>query len=407
MFFYLGLGEVISLLAKKLGSSRRRFLTYLALPSLVGGVLSLTSFFISASTGMKVVALATTLVLFQLPLDVLFSAIGGPLFLKYRRYYAFAMWKSATHVVVLFVVCLGWRYLFLSLSTNVIFLLLLWLSVGNLLVRFCGFVVEIAESFKRWLSSNKERPSTDTLAKRFEQQDMAGRALTVLLVTAVGFRTGDMAWACVGVFLGTLALYQYLRSHYLHTRLELNWIEYHGKTVLRGPYTNVYRMRRASFYLSVVLFLAYCGGILQPTAEALANFYAIVAGLSATILGIVMMFGILLIGRDVMSVRTSKDPKRMAMGLKGFALTFIVIIVSAIIGSLTVADSGASPINTVSQSFFSSEGAAEVTGFVVFLFTLFFVPSGMLYLFGMVSDYLVMVRPSEQSQEGNSGESEQ
>lgn len=393
LLFYFGFAHALNVFLQREtlsrggnGSVRPRYL----LPALLGIMAFLYLFITSSNIVLKVLSVILIFSLFPFMIYLLHP---------FRRLFSFFQGSSGNLLYwhIGFVIrsclkCLGSAYIFFWVQYNVIFLLMFSMSLNGFLTQL--FLFFGPNKYVRDTLGDPEKHFDQAMSKRKTETIQVLSTITVVsLLAIIGFSVHSLMWICVAIFLVAQGLYNYFRSHYLTVEVRTEMTKSGYQFELQGSYVSVYKMSGLSFYLSLIVFLAYCAGFFELSHNAIRSFYGVIAPVSANMLAIVTMFGVLFLQREAGAKGGSEKPRVIANGLKGFAMIFTIILITAIIGSLTISESGVLSIGSAYQFSFTKGSLGKITESIFFEFMLFFVPSAMLYLFAMISDFLATSKP--------------
>lgn len=127
--------------------------------------------------------------------------------------------------------------------------------------------------------------------------------------------------------------------------------------------------------------------VLTIDSNSVLPFYSATAQISAALLGIIVMFGVLILEIDKSKYRNSY--MYLKTGLIGFTILYIFIVFFSIFG-IILNDIGLylNPIQNLPENLGSN--IKGLLGISIIEFIILMIPVGLLYLYAIISDFLKM-----------------
>lgn len=207
----------------------------------------------------------------------------------------------------------------------------------------------------------------------------------ITLFFLLGSSSFDFLFFKVFILFLVYGIYYIIRERYLPKSIE-SPIE-GNITFKKSVFSEVWNMSSLVLYILLLMFLLFYFNVLlvsenQPT---LYYFYSTSAQVFAALLGIVVMFSILILQKE--EKRHADRRKILKIGLKGFTILYIIIIVLSITGILIKDTINFNPIEKIPE-ILNISVFRDVLNVAIFEIILLMIPVALLYLYAMISSFL-------------------
>lgn len=183
------------------------------------------------------------------------------------------------------------------------------------------------------------------------------------------------------IFFVVYGIYYFVKEKYLVQSIKT------PKGIINYIFSKVTDLSNLISFIFFTIFLLFNYGIftVSSTQPTLYYFYSTSAQVFAALLGIVVMFSIFILQK----VDNCNDEKRKFLkeGLKGFTILYTAVIILSITGILVSETINFNPLEKIPKEF-NINIIRDLLNLFIFESTILMVPAALLYLYGMIFDFL-------------------
>ncbi|MCD4821646.1 MAG: hypothetical protein K8R11_06185 [Methanococcoides sp.] len=180
-------------------------------------------------------------------------------------------------------------------------------------------------------------------------------------------------------------IYDYIKMKYLPTVYKKSKTE--NPNNITKYFSSVYDIDLYAWVIVLALYMLYTYGAFSVEKQTMYYFYSTIAQVFSALLGIIIMFGILILQREK---ETSEKLNRIIFlkkGLLGFSLLYVFVIMLSILGILVVNDI----VQGDSLNLFLAYESEDIRNFLdmsIFEMCFLMSPVALLYLYALVTEFL-------------------
>lgn len=153
-----------------------------------------------------------------------------------------------------------------------------------------------------------------------------------------------------------------------------------------------YLIRNVDLYaciLVLILYMLYNFDTFNVEKQTMYYFYSSIAQVFSALLGIVIMFGILILQTEKKSDTNSEHSIFLKNGLVGFSFLYILVIILSMLGILVVNDIiQENAISLILGTSYSAIGIQNFFNMTVFEICFLMAPVALIYLYVLVTEFL-------------------
>jgi|GEM_PF-6702978 len=214
--------------------------------------------------------------------------------------------------------------------------------------------------------------------KKIENASFASYMIIYFIFSSLIIPIGLLSYKIAIVFL-VYAIYDFIKIKYLPSI----YTEKNTSEKSKNAFSAISDVDSIAWLIVLFLFMLYSSNIFNFDRQTLYYFYSSTAQVFSALLGIVVMFGILII----QDKRKSSKIDFLKSGLIGFSLLYIVVIILSLTGILVVNDIfQESDVET-----FNDHNPINIQNMIdmgIYEMTFLMIPVSLLYLYALVTDFL-------------------
>lgn len=210
----------------------------------------------------------------------------------------------------------------------------------------------------------------------------ASYIITYMVFSFLLLPFGTLSYRIFIMFL-VYAIYDFMKIKYLPSINTKENINENSTTV----FSSISDVDSLGWIIVLFLFTLYNFNIFNIEKQTLYYFYSTISQIFSALLGIVVMFGILILQEERKQDERSIKIIFLKRGLLGFSLLYVFVIMLSLSGVLVVNDT-LQEITINSLHNYDTIDMQSIIGLTIFELSLLMAPVSLLYLYALVTEFL-------------------
>jgi hypothetical protein len=190
--------------------------------------------------------------------------------------------------------------------------------------------------------------------------------------------------------------YDLIKVKYLSSKVNYSDINENTKISFFDEIKNV---DYYAWIIVLIMFLLYNFQFFNISdSQTLYYFYSASAQIFAALLGIVAMFGILILQKNEFKAKTKNNV--LKNGIKGFLIIYISVIILSITGILVSRNITLDRMSLVPE-IIDVSSTRDLINSIIFELSFLMIPAALLYLYAMIVDFLKLDESDENKSQTN------